>query len=263
MAPGAAVTRAAATDAITGIVRVLTADGWQVLVNGTAHRLLTRVDAHLHSGIDWFDLEGAAHFGDVTVPLPELLAALERDADSLVLPDGSRGFIAKEIAGSWRMAARIGRRDGERTRLTIGEAVLVEGLLEPDRAGRHDAELEALRARLRSYGGTAAVEEPASFVGALRPYQRDGLRWFAMLRELGLGGCLADDMKNDAGAGKSCHTAILPRLPTLQGGGEMASAGELAHWPSTALRPALTTRRGDQTGTVAHRSLRDRDPAHW
>ena len=82
-------------DAITGIVKVLTAEGWQVLVNGTAHRVLTRVDAHLHSGIDWFDLEGAAHFGDVTVPLPELLAALDRDADSLVLPDGSRGFICQ------------------------------------------------------------------------------------------------------------------------------------------------------------------------
>ena len=199
----------AVADAITGIVRVLTAEGWQVLVNGTAHRVLTRVDAHLHSGIDWFDLEGAAHFGDVAVPLPELLAALDRDADSLVLPDGSRGLIAKEIAGSWRMAARIGRRDGERTRLTIGEAVLVEGLLEPDRAGRHDAGLEALRARLRSYGGTAAVEEPASFVGALRPYQRDGLRWFAMLRELGLGGCLADDM----GLGKTVMVlAWLDRL---------------------------------------------------
>ena len=209
VAPGAAITRAAVADAITGIVRVLTAEGWQVLVNGTAHRVLTRVDAHLHSGIDWFDLEGAAHFGDVAVPLPELLAALDRDADSLVLPDGSRGLIAKEIAGSWRMAARIGRRDGERTRLTIGEAVLVEGLLEPDRAGRHDAGLEALRARLRSYGGTAAVEEPASFVGALRPYQRDGLRWFAMLRELGLGGCLADDM----GLGKTVMVlAWLDRL---------------------------------------------------
>ena len=51
-----------------------------MLVNGTAHRVLTRVDAHLQSGIDWFDLEGPAHFGDVAVPLPELLAALERDA---------------------------------------------------------------------------------------------------------------------------------------------------------------------------------------
>ena len=66
---------------------------------------------------------------------------------------------------------------------------------------------------LRSYGGTAAVEEPASFVGELRPYQRDGLRWFAMLRELGLGGCLADDM----GLGKT--VMVLAWLDRLRASG--------------------------------------------
>ena len=66
---------------------------------------------------------------------------------------------------------------------------------------------------LRSYGGTAAVEESASFVGELRPYQRDGLRWFAMLRELGLGGCLADDM----GLGKTVMVlAWLDRLRAVR-----------------------------------------------
>ena len=66
---GAPVERAVYGHDVSGIVKALTAEGWQVLVNGTTHRALTRIEGHLHSGIDWFDLEGAAHFGDVTVPL--------------------------------------------------------------------------------------------------------------------------------------------------------------------------------------------------
>ncbi len=35
---------------------------------------------------------------------------------------------------------------------------------------------------------------PASFQGALRPYQQEGMSWLLFLRQFGLGGCLADDM---------------------------------------------------------------------
>jgi SNF2 family DNA or RNA helicase len=111
------------------------------------------------------------------------------------------------------MAARLGRREGDRTRLTLGETVLVQELLDRDDVTGDDAGVEALRARVRSYGGTAPVEEPESFVGALRPYQRDGLRWFAMLREMGLGGCLADDM----GLGKT--VMVLAWLERLRASG--------------------------------------------
>ncbi len=37
-------------------------------------------------------------------------------------------------------------------------------------------------------------DEPAGFVGELRPYQRRALGWLQFLGRLGLGGCLADDM---------------------------------------------------------------------
>jgi SNF2-related domain/SWIM zinc finger len=211
--PGAAALRVLHGAVTNTIVKTLTVEGWQVLVNGSAHRVLTRIEGHLHSGIDWFDLDGAAHFGDVTVPLPELLAALGREVESLVLPDGTRGLISPDVARVWRMAARLGRREGDRTRLTLGETVLVQELLDRDDVTGDDAGVEALRARVRSYGGTAPVEEPESFVGALRPYQRDGLRWFAMLRELGLGGCLADDM----GLGKT--VMVLAWLERLRASG--------------------------------------------
>ena len=50
-----------------------------------------------------------------------------------------------------------------------------------------------------------AREAPATFVGTLRPYQRDGLGWFEFLRQFGFGGCLADDM----GLGKTVQVLAL------------------------------------------------------
>jgi SNF2 family DNA or RNA helicase len=49
------------------------------------------------------------------------------------------------------------------------------------------------------------IDEPAGFVGTLRPYQRRGLGWLAFLDRLGLGGCLADDM----GLGKTAQLLAL------------------------------------------------------
>jgi SNF2 family DNA or RNA helicase len=38
------------------------------------------------------------------------------------------------------------------------------------------------------------IEQPSSFNGSLRPYQKSGLSWLAFLDQHGLGACLADDM---------------------------------------------------------------------
>ena len=46
---------------------------------------------------------------------------------------------------------------------------------------------------------------PATFVGTLRPYQREGLGWLEFLRQFGFGGCLADDM----GLGKTVQVLAL------------------------------------------------------
>jgi SNF2 family DNA or RNA helicase len=49
------------------------------------------------------------------------------------------------------------------------------------------------------------VEQPQSFLGDLRPYQRVGLSWLVYLDRLGLGACLADDM----GLGKTIQLIAL------------------------------------------------------
>jgi non-specific serine/threonine protein kinase len=51
----------------------------------------------------------------------------------------------------------------------------------------------------------APLDEPASFAGTLRPYQKRGLAWLSFLQSLGLGGVLADDM----GLGKTVQLLAL------------------------------------------------------
>ncbi|HZA49091.1 MAG TPA: DEAD/DEAH box helicase [Myxococcaceae bacterium] len=54
-------------------------------------------------------------------------------------------------------------------------------------------------------GGNDGVDAGPALLAELRPYQRDGLRWLALLTRLGLGACLADDM----GLGKTVQVLAL------------------------------------------------------
>ena len=60
-------------------------------------------------------------------------------------------------------------------------------------------------AQLHQPHSCAALAEPVSFVGELRPYQRRGVGWLNYLGQLGLGACLADDM----GLGKTVQAIAL------------------------------------------------------
>ncbi|MEG3633423.1 DEAD/DEAH box helicase [Micromonospora palythoicola] len=60
----------------------------------------------------------------------------------------------------------------------------------------------------------APLDEPPSFQGTLRPYQRRGLAWLAFLQSLGLGGVLADDM----GLGKTVQLLALLAADPPQAG---------------------------------------------
>ncbi len=53
-----------------------------------------------------------------------------------------------------------------------------------------------------NFKGVKPADAPASFSGCLRPYQKEGLSWMLMLRDIGFGGILADDM----GLGKTIQS---------------------------------------------------------
>ncbi len=138
--------------------------------------------------VDW----GLA-LGDVSLTEEEIIALARANADIVAL----RGEWVQVDRRQMRSAlARLETQRREASELTPAELLretvnelgadtaehfTADGWVADLLAGLPDDEL-------------GEVEEPAGFVGELRPYQRRALSWLQFLGRLGLGGCLADDM---------------------------------------------------------------------
>ncbi|GIH81293.1 helicase HelZ [Planobispora longispora] len=141
--------------------------------------------------------------GDETISEEELeeLARFEvplvRVRGRWVELDGRQLRAALETVGR-RRSGEMTVRDVIREIVHGGDAELpltgveADGLLGDLLSGEADRRLEP-------------VATPASFHGALRPYQERGLSWLVFMAGLGLGGILADDM----GLGKTAQTLSL------------------------------------------------------
>jgi SNF2 family DNA or RNA helicase len=97
-----------------------------------------------------------------------------------------------------------------------------------------DKALAEMLERLAEKATFTEVPDPEGFQGSLRPYQRRGVGWLTYLEQLGLNGCLADDM----GMGKSAQ--VIARLVH-----ERSQAGS----PAPTAQPK-TTKRKPKTSTT-------------
>jgi superfamily II DNA or RNA helicase len=189
------------------LVAQLTAAGWQVEAEGHLIRSAGKLSLSVTSGVDWFDLEGACDFGDTQASLPQLLAALRSGQQFVQLDDGSHGMLPEEWLARYGHLAEMGEATEGRLRFLPTQALLLDALLAAQETQRVtvDEGFARLRDRLRSFDGIKPCNEPRSFVGELRQYQREGLGWLHFLDEFGFGGCLADDM----GLGKTIQVLAL------------------------------------------------------
>ena len=168
------------------------------------------------SGVDWFDLRGGLDFGSEVVPWPTLLKSLRHGETVLTLADGSQGLIPERLVSRYGRLVRLGDAEEDGLRFAKSQVSLLEAIL----AGETDVELDAAfrsaREALQKFERVEPREEPGTFEGTLRPYQREGLGWMHFLQQFGFGGCLADDM----GLGKTIQVLALledRRLKRLAG----------------------------------------------
>jgi superfamily II DNA or RNA helicase len=241
-------------DQLPKIVRALTKEGWVVEAEGKLYRTAGVLSMEISSGVDWFELEGNAQFGDARVALPRLLRAIKQGEQTVRLDDGTLGIIPEEWMKKYNLLAGLGSNEGQHLRFTRPQVGLLDALLASEPAVRADAVFERVREELHSFAGVRAADPTADFAGALRAYQRDGLGWLYFLQRFGFGGCLADDM----GLGKTIQVlALLESRRELRAGKQNNSLPSslvvvprslVFHWKSEAARFAPKLRVLDHTG---------------
>jgi superfamily II DNA or RNA helicase len=168
----------------------------------------------------------------------EEVATMLAGTEDLVMLRGQwvevdRARLEKTIA-RFREAEALAAQDG----LSFAEAMrmLAGASVAGDDPAAADAELSRVTAgpwleqtlqALRAADGEGPDPGPA-LKGALRPYQRAGIRWMHLLSGLGLGACLADDM----GLGKTIQVLSLLLVEKAAGQPNLlvAPASLLGNW---------------------------------
>ncbi len=238
----------------TGMRRLaqqLASEGWWVEADGRAFRAPGAVHARVRSGIDWFDLDGTVSYGDVQVPLADVLEAKRRGDDLLTLPDGGIGLLPDEWLRSLGPLLASGERQAQSTRFRRSQLALLDALLASLPEVDVDTQFAQQREALRGFERVTSAQPPKSFSGTLRPYQQDGLGWMHFLRQFGLGGCLADDM----GLGKTVQVLALLESRRVEGCGPslvVVPRSLVFNWRSEAARFAPSLRVVDWSSATRH-----------
>ncbi|WP_372698425.1 SNF2-related protein [Arthrobacter sp. JSM 101049] len=157
---------------------------------------------------DWFDLGLVIAIGDRRIPFADVLRALSRGQNRMLMPDKTYFSLEHPLFDKLReLVAEAGALNDKNADLQITRyqaslweeleelATVVEG---PD----------SWFAGVNSLLNVAEADPPALPAGlkaTFRPYQREGFEWLAMLWRNELGGVLADDM----GLGKTVQTLAL------------------------------------------------------
>ncbi len=195
--------------------------GEQDLASARINRSKPSLSFKVSSGIDWFDVEAVAQFGDMEVTLQEIRRAVRKRERFVKLSDGTLGIIPDEWIERYRHLFGMAEETETGLRIGAGQMALLDQLEAQGDTVQTDAEYARRRERLRGFTEIAPQALPQELGGELRPYQKAGYDWLHFLHEYGFGGCLADDM----GTGKT-FTA-LAFLQSLKERGETQRASLL------------------------------------
>lgn len=180
---------------IHNAIRTLLIEGWRVEAEGKRYRQAGNMKLGISSGMNWFDLTGELNFEDSVVSLPEVMMAIRKGEQVVILKDGSIGLISDEMRNKFKSVSKLGdlQEDGI-FRFKPNQALILDALLEKEPNISFDTKFDEARKQLSSFKGLKTLETPVGFVGELRDYQKEALSWAKFLNDFSLGGCLADDM---------------------------------------------------------------------
>jgi superfamily II DNA or RNA helicase len=190
---------------LPAIVGHLIHQGWHVEADGKLYRNGSKFNLSVVSGIDWFELQGKAHFDQTSIDLPRLIQSLQAGEKTVVLDDGTIGIIPEQWIKQFGGLSKLATTEDGSVKFGASQVGLLDALLAEQGEINVDEKFAAARQSLRAFDRIEPQEPPTGFVGSLRPYQMLAQGWFEFLRSLGFGGCLADDM----GLGKTIQVLAL------------------------------------------------------
>ncbi len=195
---------------------------------------------------DWLDLEVEITVGGVHLGLGQVLEALTRGMDRVILPSGQHLRIDRpelaHLADLVAAAADLRDQPADVVRVGHRDLHLWDELAEVGIVDAQAAQWVRAAQALRSLEALPDVV-PVGLTAQLRSYQRNGFRWLAFLWESGLGGILADDM----GLGKTVQTLALVAHARDRGAGPflvVAPTSVVSTWAAeaAAFTPGLDVR---------------------
>ncbi|WP_150956481.1 DEAD/DEAH box helicase [Microbacterium testaceum] len=157
---------------------------------------------------DWFDLGIVVTIEGRMIPFGMLFSALSRGRTRIKLSDGAWFSLAHPALQRLReLLEEAAALDEWETGPRLPRTHLALWAEFEDLADQSEAAVEwrGLARALRDVAEVPQVPTPPGFRAELRPYQREGLSWLALLHAHRLGGILADDM----GLGKTLQLLAL------------------------------------------------------
>lgn len=179
---------------------------------------------------DWLDLQVTISVDGQEVPYPNLIEAIHRGDDTMMLPSGTYFRLDSpqllDIARVLDEAQQLTDKKSEKLQISRYDIGLWDQLVGLGVVDQQRTEWQRSVEGLTKQGWSPrGVETPVAFDATLRPYQLEGYTWLANLWDARLGGVLADDM----GLGKTIQTlAMLERA---------RAAGELDGDPALVVAP--------------------------
>ena len=159
-------------------------------------------DMKVSSGIDWFDVQVSASWGDQEINFRDIKKAIMNGQDFVVLGDGSFGMLPEEWLKKYSSLFKFAVDEKTGLKISKKHFNIVEMLF--DQIDDQDIidEIEEKKRKLLYIENVKTAPIPSNIKATLRPYQETGYQWMQVLDEVSWGGCLADDM----GLGKTLQT---------------------------------------------------------
>lgn len=147
-------------------------------------------------------LQMEVRFGAEIISNRELRKVILAGQKSIVLQDNTIGILPEEWRAQHALLIKHAHIDG--SQLTVSDWLLHQepGILTGEDLQKSNTEEVRVKWRQWQEGHTEIFTLPKEIQAVLRPYQRKGFEWMALLSEMSSGACLADDM----GLGKTIQT---------------------------------------------------------